>query len=82
MSPMQRTLQTAYYMFKNHPNFNSMKFIVLPELREKLQVVADTPFLSFKELQKQFKEKFGNNFNTTSYFEKNVQQDWFLSDLD
>ena len=30
VSPMTRTILTAYNVFKNHPNFRNMKFILVP----------------------------------------------------
>lgn len=42
---MRRTLQTAYYIFKDHENFKnkSMKIIINPDIREKLHVACDIP---------------------------------------
>jgi len=37
VSPLQRTLQTAIEMFKEHPNLKNIKFIVLPLCREILR---------------------------------------------
>ena len=34
VSPMKRALETAYHMFKNHPNFKKIEFIVVPKLKE------------------------------------------------
>ena len=34
VSPMVRALETAYHVFKNHPNFNNIEFIVVPKLKE------------------------------------------------
>ena len=43
VSPLRRTLETTYYMFKNHPNFSKINFIILPTLRESLNTVSDIP---------------------------------------
>ena len=43
VSPMKRTLQTAYYTFKTHPNFDKIKFIILPKAREWLNFAAGIP---------------------------------------
>ena len=34
-------MQTAYYIFKNHPNFQNIKVIVCPDLREGLGSTCD-----------------------------------------
>ena len=43
ISPLRRALQTAYLLFKNHPKFDSIKFIVHPQLRENMHTVCDVP---------------------------------------
>jgi len=43
VSPLRRTLETAYHIFKNHENFENIKFIVVPSLRESLNTVSDIP---------------------------------------
>jgi broad specificity phosphatase PhoE len=40
-SPMQRALMTTIHMFKNHPNKDNIKFIVLPIAREVLHTTND-----------------------------------------
>ena len=45
ISPMRRALQTAYWIFKDHPNFEKMRFKVHPLLREKMRVGGDMPTL-------------------------------------
>jgi S-ribosylhomocysteine lyase LuxS involved in autoinducer biosynthesis len=41
VSPMQRTLQTCIHLFKNHPNKQDIRFIVLPIIREVLETSND-----------------------------------------
>jgi broad specificity phosphatase PhoE len=43
ISPMRRTIQTAYYMFKEHPNFDSIRFILVPNAHETLCAISDLP---------------------------------------
>ena len=43
VSPMQRTLQTAYQVFKDHPNFENIKFVLVPDLKEHLKCTCDIP---------------------------------------
>ena len=40
-SPMLRTMQTTVEMFKNHPNVANIRFVVVPLLREVLNIYAD-----------------------------------------
>lgn len=40
---MRRALETAYNVFKDHPNFANLTFIVDPDLREELFVSCDVP---------------------------------------
>ena len=40
-SPMQRAMETTVEMYKNHPNKDNIKFIVLPIVREVLHTVCD-----------------------------------------
>jgi len=39
VSPLGRAIQTAYHLFKSHPNKKAIKFIVLPQLAEILSKV-------------------------------------------
>ena len=34
VSPLRRAVESAYYLFKNHPNFENIRFILTPQLRE------------------------------------------------
>jgi broad specificity phosphatase PhoE len=43
ISPLRRALQTAYLLFKTHPNFEAINFIVHPHLRENMHTVCDVP---------------------------------------
>ena len=43
VSPLRRALQTAYLVFKDHPNFKNIKFIMHPDLREVAHTVCDVP---------------------------------------
>lgn len=40
---MQRALQTAIHMFKNHPNKDKITFVVLPLIHEYFHVSNDIP---------------------------------------
>ena len=43
VSPMDGTCQTAYEVFKNHPNFENIKFVLVPDLKEHLKCTCDIP---------------------------------------
>jgi hypothetical protein len=36
-------MDTAYHIFKSHPNFENIKFIVEPLIREKIMIGSDLP---------------------------------------
>jgi hypothetical protein len=40
---MQRCLQTTIHMFVNHPNLTKIKFTVVPQVHEWLQMSGDIP---------------------------------------
>lgn len=64
VSPMRRTLQTAYCIFKEHPNFASIKFIVAPHARESLLAAAAIS-LDLDEKLKAFSPLFPQGLDTT-----------------
>lgn len=43
VSPMSRTLMTAYLVFCNHPDFENIEFVVYPDLREHFKATCDIP---------------------------------------
>ncbi|CDW74856.1 UNKNOWN [Stylonychia lemnae] len=43
ISPLRRALQTAYLLFKEHPQFSKIHFVVHPLLRENTHTVCDIP---------------------------------------
>ena len=43
ISPLRRAIETAYYMFKDHPNFKNIEFIVHPLVRENIMTTSDIP---------------------------------------
>eukprot|EP00347_Sterkiella_histriomuscorum_P017571 403348825 len=55
VSPLKRSIQTAQRLFRNHPHFKTINFVVHPLLIERLHVAADIPKQrSFQELQQDF----------------------------
>ena len=57
VSPMRRTLETAYYLFKDHKNFNTMDIVLHPMLREKITIARDVP-LRNKDYSKELSEVY------------------------
>jgi hypothetical protein len=53
---MKRAIETAYYMFKDHPNLknNKMKILIHPLLREKMHVSVDIPASNFGNMIKEY----------------------------
>ena len=43
VSPLRRALETAYLLFKDTNYFNSLKFVIVPILREQIYSVAEIP---------------------------------------
>ena len=43
VSPLRRTLETAYWIFKDHPNFAKMEVVMHPMLRERMNTAGDIP---------------------------------------
>lgn len=57
VSPMRRALQTAYLLFRDHPNFARIKFVAHPLLRENMHTVCDIPE-SLDLVKGEFAQKF------------------------
>ena len=43
VSPLVRALETAYLIFKDHPNFENVIVVLDPDLRETLHSACDIP---------------------------------------
>jgi hypothetical protein len=79
VSPLRRALQTAYLLFKDHPYFRSIRFVVNPDLREVMHTVCDIPD-SYENIIKEFKPCFPI-FDLSlmdRYTDKNT---WFIQDF-
>jgi hypothetical protein len=55
VSPLRRALETAYHAFKNHPTFDKIKFVIVPSMRECINISSDIPS-NIEESVKEFKE--------------------------
>jgi hypothetical protein len=59
VSPLRRAFETAYFVYKTHPDFDRIKFIVFPLIRESLNTSSDIPS-DISEILLEFKEKLPN----------------------
>lgn len=57
VSPLRRALQTAFHLFKNHPNRSNISIILDPDLRECLHWPCGIPSY-FDSIINEFKEHF------------------------
>ena len=68
VSPLRRTMETAYHVFKDHPNFRKIEFVLEPTIREKIGISGDIP-LSNNEWQRSYdlvyKEMFEGRLDLT-----------------
>ena len=62
VSPLRRTMETAYHIFKDRPNFKSIKFTLAPEIREKIGISGDIP-LSNQEWLRAYDLTYKDMFN-------------------
>ncbi|CAI2372015.1 unnamed protein product [Moneuplotes crassus] len=85
VSPLRRALMTAYYVYKDHPDFASIKFILLPQLRESLNIISDIPS-NINEVIEEFKELIPQlhiaELNTSLVDQRTSREHWFLNDLE
>ena len=82
ISPLRRALQSAYFVFKDHPNFKNVKVILVPDLRESLQCTEDIPAPLDKTIET-FNELFPNfDYSLLDYDMSKSNKDlWFLENL-
>ena len=80
VSPLRRTLQTAVNLFKSHPNFESIKFILLPIAKEAIEGTDDLPW-NIDSILSEFEGEFPNL--CTSHFDKYENRfNYFFEDLE
>lgn len=89
VSPLRRAMQTAYYMFRDHPN-KYLQFKVKPILREKIRVSGDMPSKNQLEVMQEFMPLFnhlfmsGSNRLDLSELEELCKKDelWYFEGMD
>jgi hypothetical protein len=72
ISPLRRALQTTYHVYKSHPDFEKIKFIILPSLREGLNTSSDIP-ANINDTVREFSELFPHL--DTTFFEEYADKD-------
>jgi hypothetical protein len=80
VSPLRRTLMTSYYIFKNHPNFEKIRFVLNPNARECMQGTGDIP-IDINETLRQIGHLFPI-LDTSAIDEFNPPETWYLKSLD
>lgn len=83
VSPLRRAMETAYKVFKTHPNFENIHFILLPNMREAIDTSCDIPVniadtvekyrTKFKRFDCSKLEKYGD---IPHFFLKDIKQDF------
>ena len=62
ISPLRRTMETAWRIFKGHPNFKEIKFIVNPLLIERIMIGSDIPsYDSYEVIKNKYLPLWENN---------------------
>ena len=78
---MRRTLETAYNLFKNHPQFADLPVILNPYLREQLHASCDVPG-NINNTISEFKEKIPQlDLSLMPKSGEQIDPHWFVKDL-
>lgn len=82
VSPLRRTLETAYLCYSAHPDFERIRFVILPIIRESLNTSSDIPsdvdqvIEEFKELIPQLDDSLLDQYEDRKhYFIEDLQTD-------
>lgn len=79
ISPFRRALQTAYEIFKSHPQLNDIKFVLMPKMREGLNTSNDIP-VDIEEVCAEYSSMFPN-FDTSELDSYPDPKHYFIEDL-
>lgn len=73
-------METAYQCYKNHPNFDKIKFIMVPDMRESMNISSDIPF-NINDIIEEFRHLIPQlDFSLFDNYDDNVH--WFLENMD
>ena len=76
---MRRTLETAYHVYKKHPNFDKIRFILMPTIKESLNTSSDFPS-DVDEIISEFKE-FLPHLDCSLIDDYKDRKHYFIEDL-
>ena len=74
VSPLRRTLQTSFHLFKNSPFLGQMTFFVHPMIREKLGCTGEIPLYTYPELSQIIPLKCNHKYNFNFMKTDNIEQ--------
>jgi broad specificity phosphatase PhoE len=76
ISPLRRTLETAHCIFKKHPNFQQIRFVLAPLARE----IVDIP-ANITETIAEFAPLFPNGLDTSNFDGYGNRERWVLEHM-
>lgn len=79
VSPLRRAVETAYLVYKDHPNFENIKFIILPSMREILGINGSCP-IHIDEVLEEFKPLIPQ-LDDSEIDKRKSRAHWFVDDL-
>lgn len=79
VSPLRRAIETAYNVFKTHPDFDQIKFVLVPDMRESMNIVGDMP-INIDELVREYREHIPN-LDDSEIDKCKDRRHWFLDNL-
>jgi broad specificity phosphatase PhoE len=82
VSPLRRAIQSAYFIFKEHPHFAQIRFVLAPLARERLSGAGEIP-LDLTDVLQEFNSLFPSGLDTSLFREwKGDINNWYLDGLD
>lgn len=79
VSPLRRAIETAYNVFKNHPDFDKIKFVLVPNMRESMDLAQDNP-INIDELVREYREHIPH-LDDSEIDKCKDRKQWFLDTL-
>lgn len=82
VSPLRRAIETTLHIFKDHPNFLNMKFVIHPHIRENIMTAGDIPG-DINKLVERFSLEFPS-LNTSFFprdFEGKIDELYYTRDM-
>jgi hypothetical protein len=80
VSPLRRTIWTAYGAFKDTKNFKKIKFILHPDIREFLGDTDDTP-VDIRTIIKMYAPLFPKGLDYSLFEDLVYPELWFVNNL-